>query len=324
VPGRVLEGLTILRTRYSKTLGLTGFALLLLVGSGCLPNSGKRREGKSAAGKSQAAKALPPPSQVLELDEEIEFTFGPKPGCLMGDMDTISKELSRKGSQRLLFSIEPVLAQDTRFRPLVKQVDPGEAVSSGTTVQFKLPKVQKPVHLGLFVCKDNQDEGRCATKKPYNLVKMTSILFFKGPARAEKLVQADKPYYFQYILYDGKRLRFMSSAVDSEHAFHRWAHELQKELAASGERRYHQDALARVGQLQRMLTSRPLEVRKGRKRTALTALLPLLDRDRCMPGDERSQPYEPKLSGPTPGYSRPKAKSALPRIPTADDVNSVR
>lgn len=313
-----------MRTSYSKTLCLTGFAALLLVGSACLPNSGKRRDGKPGARKSQAASALPPPSQELGFDEEIDFSFGPKTGCLMGDMDTISKELNRKDAQRLLFSIEPVLVQDTGLKPLVKLVDPGEAVSKGTTVQFKLPKVQKPVHLGLFVCKDNQNEGRCATKKPYNLAKMTNILFFKGPARAEKLVQADKPYYFQYILYDGKRLRFMSEAVDSEHAFNRWAHALQKELAASGERRYHQDALARVGQLQRMLTSRPLEVRKGHKRTALTALLPLLDRDRCMPGDERSQPYEPKLSGPTPGYSSPKAKSALPRIPTEADVNSVR
>ena len=292
--------------------------------SSCERSERSRAKSISANVTPRTPNAPPPPTQEVALNERVEFTFGPDIGCLMGDMDTISKEFKKRRNQRLLFSIEPLLASDSNFPPIAHSVDPGESISRGTTVEFALPKVQKLVHLGLFVCKDNENTGSCARKPVYNLSKMSSILFFKRPQRAEKVIASDKIYYFQYLLYDGKTLRFMSETVNNAASFNRWANQLQKQLAASGDPIYHKQALARVNFLQRLLTSKRIEVRKVRKKTELSALLPLFDPESCIKTERTGEPYTPTLSGPTPGYAKPSNHSALPRLPTDQEMKGTR
>lgn len=277
--------------------------------------------------KKQPAKTAPFEKERVEsvdVTASLRFGFGPERGCLVGDMDTVSKELYNKKDQRLIMTLEPILPEDNKsFKPLVRKVDPMQAILQGTQVDFDLPRISKPIHLGLFVCKDNESKGQCNQKKPYNLAKMSNILFFKGPQRAEKVVNADKPYYFQYVLYDGKQLRFMSDEINTEARFVRFAREITSELG--GNKRYHKKAFDRVLFLQKMLSSKTLEVNKNGNKTVVAAKLPLQDKKMCRTtstlNPASSGEFKPKVSPPDPGRAASATRMAIPRIPSEAQVD---
>lgn len=272
------------------------------------------------------AKGADHPTVALDLESgsSLRFEVQAKPGCIVGDMDTIARELRHRVGQRLLLSIETVLPEDNAlFKPVTKLVDAESFLTSGADLELTLPKVKHPLHLGIFVCKDNEQAGQCNGKRLHNMAKMSNILFFKGGARGHKLIERDKPYYFQYVQFDGDEVLTLTDAIDNEYKFRRWAYDMESKLTKKGgTRTYHRKSLARVDQIQKMLSSRRIALLRQGKKFALKAELPRYEASRCDSGDQRTgEAFVPSVTPPGPDYAPKSGRRVLPRIPTQADLD---
>ena len=117
--------------------------------------------------------------------------------CYEGDLDIIQKELHFSENKRLLVTLEPIFPDSTDIEPKVYELTLRQ-IMLGTDLQFVLPIVNRPHHLGIFFCKDSTNEGRCATKKWSSFEQVHELYSHGEPP--EDFIAEDRIYYFSYAL----------------------------------------------------------------------------------------------------------------------------
>lgn len=129
----------------------------------------------------------------------LRVTTVKKLSCNFGDFDAISGAVKRSEDKSLLLSLESLSVEDG-VAPITVKISEAQ-FAKGFTGSLKIPANLGPRQLGLFLCKDSDNVGRCAVKPVAdinqvlreNLVQSAETL----PAEA-----ADRIYYFQYVYVD--------------------------------------------------------------------------------------------------------------------------
>lgn len=146
----------------------------------------------------------------------VRITSSPR--CMVGDMDIISEELRGSEKHRLLFSVEPLL-KSSSFPPQVRQLTEGQ-FERGTTQSFALPVSDKPIHIGIFVCKDDEEEGRCRKKPIQSLDDLYLKAQMKQPGSSEPVVpSSDKTYFFEYAILERDTLHLVETELSVDNYF---------------------------------------------------------------------------------------------------------
>ena len=131
-------------------------------------------------------------------------------------MDIISEDLRRSEKKRLLFTVEPLL-RSTFFPPIVREISEGQ-FQRGTSLSLSLPHSDRPLHLGIFVCKDDEGEGRCRRKLVSSLDELASSenLHAADNAEAPAGKSSDRTYFFEYAVVQGASLQLVQTELTAE------------------------------------------------------------------------------------------------------------
>src|SRR5690606_2469987 len=109
----------------------------------------------------------------------------------------------------LLLTVEPIVGSSKEFPVVSKRLTPLE-IEFGYKIDFKLPKITSPQHLGVFLCRDRARTGSCAKKAVYDYGQIQDSL---GKGGSPRIRRSDKIYFFQYLYGVRGELRFITSAV---------------------------------------------------------------------------------------------------------------
>ena len=255
--------------------------------------------------------------QGASLSKPLLFTVEPDPVCYFGDFDTIESETKDQKSTDFLVSLEPILTKDhKRFAPQTRRVSYLE-LANGLELTFDVPASDEPVHLGLFVCKDLEGQGYCSEKRLFNLAKLSEIRYLKGKLRGDRIAEADKPYYFQYVLLNKGQLRTLTDKVDSDEKFVAAALKLARQLGSATE--YHHQALGRVRLLQKMLTSRRIKQTETPPMTIMAVKIPQKKSADCEDHQNLTEAtdWQPEVyRGDSHWRPKKDGKITLPEIPS--------
>ena len=101
-------------------------------------------------------KELPVRSQGLVF----KFVMETEPRCELGDLDVIDKDLKYSKNARLLLSLESLVPDDESFQPVVRRLNPANLME-GYRVTLRVPAHEGVRHLGIFLCSDPDNVGRC-------------------------------------------------------------------------------------------------------------------------------------------------------------------
>ena len=174
-------------------------------------------------------KTVPVSSTPTEF--KLMLKIIPKERCLLGDLDVINKDLAASDNPKLILSIEPLLQGDNSINPVIQRlehIDTGFSASisipkpptKGKDTQKDAQKNQDSLHLGLFICKDSEQEGRCNSKDFRDIEEVNNEhLNQNDPARSTPNWPIDKIYVFQYLLFDGQHLSVLGKNLDEEAVF---------------------------------------------------------------------------------------------------------
>ena len=124
----------------------------------------------------------------------LSFNTLKKDTCHWGDLDAISKDV---GQSELLLSIESILPNDNSFTPVTQFVT--LASLERGSFEFTLPRVDSPVFLGLYLCKDSSNSRRCNNKSAQSLSKLMMALN-SGAKVTNPHFTKDKIYFFQSFI----------------------------------------------------------------------------------------------------------------------------
>ena len=119
--------------------------------------------------------------------------------CTLGDRDAIAFDMYRTGDKfRLLLSVEPLFS-DEEVHPKHAEEIRKRFVFQDKPIELHIPSYSEPTLLGVFICKDSKEEGRCAEKKAEDINEI-----FKSHAPGKNSSHHwhpdDKVYYFQPVL----------------------------------------------------------------------------------------------------------------------------
>lgn len=196
--------------------------------------------------------------------------------CMEGDFDIIKREVLHARNPRLLLSVEPLGGSIGTFEPIVHEITADDLVA-GLFFSFAIPRQERPQHLGVFLCLDSANSGRCSNKPVDNLSNVP-LRYIKGARPKE---DQDKPlpsardriYFFQYLLYDDGRVYGFDSLLDDEEypKLDAYVSDRVQDAGVSSE------VIARVRHLNTTLRSMPARI----TRHAIVVNLPRHDRAKC-------------------------------------------
>ncbi len=180
--------------------------------------------------------------------------------CMIGDYDIISREISQDRTAKLLLSVEPLLVSELSAPPVVQQAALSD-LRDGQSRLFLLAPSTRPVLMGLYICKDSNNEGRCGGKQVVDVAQ---------PSTGKP---ADKIYFFApFVLEQNKFTAFQSRMQDS--GYEQMSAYLAERLGATAEAR------AGTAKVKNILTTvRPATVRTPG--SSIVVDLPVLSRALC-------------------------------------------
>lgn len=129
----------------------------------------------------------------------LHVSTAKKLSCNFGDFDAISGAIKRSDDKTLLLSLESLSVEDG-VAPITIKISEAQ-FAKGFTGSLKIPANFGPRQLGLFLCKDSDNVGRCAVKPVADINQVLRENFEQSsqtlPAQA-----ADRIYFFQYVYVD--------------------------------------------------------------------------------------------------------------------------
>jgi hypothetical protein len=188
----------------------------------------------------------------------IPLWLASRQSCNPGDLTALAGDVRRSSRKRVLVSLEPLRPEDDVMEPVTKRISVDE-VLRGHRVEFDVQLKRVPAQLGLFVCRDDQEQGRCGTKDPVDYERVWGEIDAEL-RKPQPEAAPDRTYAFQYVHVesDGRLLTFQDSPVAAQ----TWDVLARRVAAWSG----GDDAsrsLERARELTKRLDSVPLDARSG-------------------------------------------------------------
>jgi len=132
----------------------------------------------------------------------FEMVFRPRiEVCREGDLDAIKGDLDLSEVKRVILTIEELVPSDGQV-PLYSKPVHFSLLERGGNLRVDLPRPAAPRQLGLFICKDSSNTGRCNDKKVMRIDEILMEHQRYGKKEAGVLVD-DRVYFFQYFFVDG-------------------------------------------------------------------------------------------------------------------------
>lgn len=230
--------------------------------------------GKTIEEKRADVGLINTPLSTSDTHHQLRVITRPKPWCFGGDLDAIKLDLMNSKDKKLLLSIEPLRKEDG-LAPVTRAVTPGE-VTKGFERSFSIPFVEKPVQMGMYLCKDSGNTGSCGGKPATDVNRVFTEYAQKGMNNPEYRAP-DRVYFFQYMLFegDGSVSTFRNHDVVTPQ-FEKLS-QYVGELPGGGKADEIQPAIDRARDLSQDIRS----VELGTAQSALEIELPVLDKESC-------------------------------------------
>ena len=148
-------------------------------------------------------------SQATEIN--LNLNTLKKNTCHWGDLDLIAADLGRSD---LILSVENILPSDTSFSPVLQFLSPS-SLERGS-FYFNLPRVNNPVFLGLFLCKDSSNSRRCNNKSVQSISELLS-LHGGGVNITNPKYTRDKVYFFQSFILTHNDIYILDTTQINKH-----------------------------------------------------------------------------------------------------------
>ena len=141
----------------------------------------------------------------------LRVKFGTRETCLIGDMTIIRIDLANSfPDQRLLLSLEPMDEEEDVIEPQVIPITV-QALARGGDATFPLQKVEGMRVLGLYICKDSDNERSCRDKR---IEPLDEVFKFYTSGKVPRDYKApDRTYFFHTILLNDGQVQFFSEPV---------------------------------------------------------------------------------------------------------------
>lgn len=193
--------------------------------------------------------------------------------CSYGDMDAIIGDMKASDKNRVLFSIESVVAGDPSFSPIVMQLSK-EDIVNGFLKQIKIPPVKnKAVQLGVYLCRDSEGKNSCNGKSVVDIKEVIEKHYFKKNGSDA----GDSIYYFQYLLVTPEAVSYLESPLISDKDYSNSKKYLD-EVGIVSEAGNHR-VFDRTKQLNRSIKSVPPEINS--KSQSVVIRLPKRNLEKC-------------------------------------------
>lgn len=159
-----------------------------------------------------AKKELPKSTKGRAIYLRISST----PRCMIGDLDIIRDELKHSPTKRLLLTVEP-LFYGKQFPPQIAVVTESQ-LERGVMQSFLLPESPTPSLFAVFLCKDDDENGRCASKpaRPLDAVYRKYHPTAGGSGVADSDRAGDKLYYFHAGLLESGWVNFINTELEPQ------------------------------------------------------------------------------------------------------------
>ena len=172
------------------------------------PAEEKRRERqfKRAEALMIATHSLGLRSMQLDSTDKVDLAIklAPRPQpCMKGDIDVIEASM-KDGKSKLLLSLEPLSG---RSGAKTQTLDLNR-LREGGLYTFSVDYSQLEQGMGLYICRDSDNSGRCFNKKIISMSQLSDTFF--NPNRKLNLTK-DPVYYFQMFIADQGRLEIPGS-----------------------------------------------------------------------------------------------------------------
>lgn len=213
----------------------------------------------------------PPLKVILDSTRALPVTISLSRECSLGDADIILLEAGWSNTTSVRLSLESLLPEDTFAASVTVSVV--ELKSRGTTTKFSLPPYKGIRPMGLFICKDSNNEGRCRDKP----VQRSDDIFARyNPKNSpEKLDPkkdiTDKSYFFGNVLAYEDRVEFVQKQFTEQTAKQLSLTLATAKVAEAGK------IVSRIKHLHSTLGSLPLNVQNS----GIEITLPSLDLSGC-------------------------------------------
>ena len=194
--------------------------------------------------------------------------------CTFGDLDAIALDSGSSPKKAdVILSFEPIGVTNVKpfSKVILSKYQSIDFLNEGIKVSIELPKVKEPTVFGLNVCLDNAGEKICKNKE---VIPVNNIIKTYGFNRPPKdYVPGDKTYYFNYIIYDGKTIKFQEKLLGTANkkALKAYLNKILPLISVSKEQVYNV-----IDKNMTQLLSVPLKFDKK-----LSMELPHFDGDKC-------------------------------------------
>jgi hypothetical protein len=154
------------------------------------------------------------------LGDRLTVNLSVEKHCNGGAFEAMRQESQRSRSSRLLLTVESLDREDREFRPQVVELPPPAEMAKGYAHTFKVDGKGSRRQIGVFVCKDDEGQGRClgkATKSGDDLrfLHMQALQQAgKGGGKTPDLI-----YAFQYLVLGGNALEALPASLASPASF---------------------------------------------------------------------------------------------------------
>jgi hypothetical protein len=158
-----------------------------------------------------ATKELPESSKGRVL----HFRITSPPRCMIGDLDIIREEINHSRKKNILLTLEPLLG-GSDFPAQTSRIPNGE-LGRGVDHPLVLPANAQPLHAALYICKDDDGDGRCGRKPPAKMERIYTA-YMQSRRRslpAAEIEPGDKIYFFQYLLVEARTATVFNSDMSA-------------------------------------------------------------------------------------------------------------
>jgi len=137
--------------------------------------------------------------------------------CTMGDLNAIQLDNEISKVKNFLLTIESLDEEDKEFKPIVQKV-PFHNIAQGFRAKFRLPNQHLPKQLGVFLCKDSSNQGRCLNK-PAEDINHIILENMKNKKEVAGYQPPDRTYFFQYVYFSKPDSLHFFQSTDPNSAF---------------------------------------------------------------------------------------------------------
>ena len=192
--------------------------------------------------------------------------------CTFSDFDAIAFDAMHMPERRIIISLESVVENDNSFPNQSILLDnPNTLVKKGINLDFSFPFLKKSNLVGIFICSDSRNEGRCNTQNK-EIADYGEIFRFYSEIPPKGYTPPDRIFYFRPLVVSPKQAVFATRQMSKTR------YPLQKRfLEEELDMFIPPNMYERIESLSKKLTSMPLRNIVGR----IAVDLPVYNASRC-------------------------------------------